>query len=178
MGKGFRGARVALISVPGLWPLPSAALGSPGYVRQAFKLLPGGPRSPKHRPKTPKMASRRPRRHPRRPKRPPRGLPRGPQEAKIVDFHWFLRCFLSSHFFGFPTLQDSPRGSQNRSKTAQEASKTAPRRPKRLPKASQDGPRWPQDGPGAAQDGPRRAPTGLQDCLSEPSGPQEGPARP
>ena len=92
MGKGFRGARVALISVPGLWPLPSAALGSPGYVRQAFKLLPGGPRSPKHRPKTPKMASRRakrpptrPKRLPRRPKRPPRGHTGRPQEAQIID---------------------------------------------------------------------------------------------
>ena len=90
-----------------------------------------------------KRAPRRPKSAPRRRRWPqdgPRGLqdgPRGPQEAsqegperlQLLIFHCVFRCFLPSRLFGFTTLQDGPRGPEDRPKTAQEAPKTASRRP-------------------------------------------------
>ena len=57
---------------------------------------------------------------------PPSGRLRGP---RIWRFRvWGFGRF---RFFGFPTLQDGPRGPQGRLNDAQEAPKTAPGRPKR-----------------------------------------------
>ena len=134
---------------PGGRPLPASPIlpGLPGRpwrlpgALQGFHDGPGSPprppRGPKMPPRRAKMASRRPKRPPRRPKRPPRALPRGPQEAKIIDFPMVFERFWHSRRFGFPTLQDDPRGLQDRPKTAQEASKRAPRLPKRTPRRRQ-----------------------------------------
>ena len=152
--------------------------GASGRPRDGSTTLDVGAKTPKRAPRRPKIAPRRPswpsdgpRGLQEAPNRPPRGLPRGPQEAKIVDFHWFFQCFWPSRLFGFPTLDDRPRGPQDRSKTAQEAPKTASRRSKRPSRGPQDGPRGSQDGPRGAQDGPR----GPQDG---PKRPQEGPQKP
>ena len=94
----------------------------PGIAERSPQDAQDGPKTP---PRRPKMAPRRSKTPPRRPKRPPRGLPRGPQETKIIDFHWFFPCFSLSRLFGFPTLQDRPR-------SLQEASQEGPERPKSL----------------------------------------------
>eukprot|EP00959_Pyramimonas_sp_CCMP1952_P371485 7778986-Pyramimonas_sp.AAC.1 len=48
--------------------------------------VPEGYDSSGDRSKTPEIASRRPQGPPRRPKKPPGGVPRGPQEARVVPF--------------------------------------------------------------------------------------------
>ena len=67
---------------------------------------------------------------PRRPKRPQRGLQEvlleGPKKAKSLIVLRFLKDFWIFFFFGLPTAQDGPTGSQDRSKIAKEASKMAP----------------------------------------------------
>eukprot|EP00959_Pyramimonas_sp_CCMP1952_P416318 8722258-Pyramimonas_sp.AAC.1 len=60
---------------------------------------------------TPKMA-------PKRPKRPSRAIPRDPQEATSIDVPSVVDGSGRSRLFGFPTLQDSPRGLRDRPKTA------------------------------------------------------------
>ena len=89
------------------------------------------------------VASIRLKRLPKRPERPPKALPRGPQDAKI-NFPIAFESFWGSRVFGFPTLQDGPRGPQDRPKTAQEAPKTAPRRPKMAPRRPKRPPRRPK----------------------------------
>ena len=96
--------------------------------------------------------------------------PKRARESQIVDFHLFFLCFLLSRCFGFPTLQDRPRGSQDRSKTAQEAPKRAPRRPKRAPRRSKRRPRRPKTAPKGAQEGELRP-------HFEPSAPVDTPDR-
>ena len=54
-------------------------------------------------------ASRTPQRPPKGPKRGPRRVPGAPEEAKIVAFLWFFRCFWPSHHSVLPTLQDGRR---------------------------------------------------------------------
>ena len=65
----------------------------------------------------------------------------GPERLKSLISHCVLQWFFPSRLFGFPTLQDDPRGPQDRPKTAQEASKRAPKRPKRPSGRPQDDPR-------------------------------------
>eukprot|EP00959_Pyramimonas_sp_CCMP1952_P319381 6683072-Pyramimonas_sp.AAC.1 len=72
---------------------------------------------------------------PRRPKRPPRRLPRGPQEAQIIDFLSVVENF------ALKTIQEDP---QDRPKTAPEAPKKAPRQPKRAPRQPKRRPRRPK----------------------------------
>ena len=102
-------------------------------------------------------------RPPRRPKWPPRGFPRGPEEAKIIDFQLFLKVF-----------RDFALSGQERPKTAQEAPKIVPRRPKRPPEGPENGPRGPQDGLRGSQQGPKMAPQEPQDS---PGRPHESPLR-
>ena len=69
-------------------------------------------------------------------------------------FHWFLNDFGVLAFFGFPTLQNGPRGPEDRPKTAQEDPKTA-----------QEAPKTAQEGPKAAQEAPKTAPRRLLGAL-------------
>ena len=77
----------------------------------------------------PKTANRRPKRPPRDPKRAPRGVPGGPQEAQIVDFHWFFSKFLAFWLFWLsdlpPRRRRPPRPPQNDSRGLQVSPKTA-----------------------------------------------------
>eukprot|EP00959_Pyramimonas_sp_CCMP1952_P257885 5389465-Pyramimonas_sp.AAC.1 len=76
----------------------------------------------KNVPRRLKMVPRRPKKAQSGPKSAPRGLPTQPQEAKIVDFTKVFEGCWHSRMFGFPTLQDGSRSSQNRLKTANDAS--------------------------------------------------------
>ena len=129
----FRGLPGISGDSPGLPGVSRAALESSVGQAGAGETPQEAPETPKERSKTPKMTPRRPKRPPRRSRMPPRRLTRGPREAKIVNFTMVLERFWPSCLFGFPTLQDSSRGPQDRPKTAQEAPKSAPRRPKRAP---------------------------------------------
>ena len=126
---------------------PGEAPGHKDELQRPQGRAPDRPRQPASAPKRAKMASRRATRPLTRPKRPARGFPRGPQEAKIVDFHLFFRCFLPSRFFGRPTLQDRPRGPQESSKTAQEGTKTAQESPKTAPQGPKRPPRGAPESP-------------------------------
>ena len=63
------------------------------------------------------------------PKGPQEASPEGPERLNMLIFHCVFQCFLHFRLFGFPTLQNGPRGPEDRPKTAQEAPKTASRRP-------------------------------------------------
>ena len=131
------------------------------------------------------MAPRRSKRPPRRPKWPPRGFPRGPEEAKIIDFSMVFEGFYCSRLFGQTTTQNGPRGSTNRPKTAPEAPQRAPKRPKRAPRRTQRSPRRPKRAPRRPQESPKRAPRGSQEAPTRaPRWPnasktlQDGPRQP
>eukprot|EP00959_Pyramimonas_sp_CCMP1952_P426161 8926174-Pyramimonas_sp.AAC.1 len=70
------------------------------------------------------MVTSRHKRTPRGPKSAPRGLPKEPQEVKIIDFS--RKVLKDLGLLAFSVFRHS--------KTAQEAPKTAPRQPKSLPK--------------------------------------------
>ena len=151
------------MGVPGWAGGPAALPARLRALRDAQDCSQDGPRCPQEAPKTcqegsktPKMAPRRPKWAPKTPQEPLRCRPRAAREAKIVDFHLFFRCFLLSRCFGFPTLQDCPRGSQDHSKTAQEAPKRAPRLPPDPPKTAQESPK---KAPGALRQPSRRPQT-------------------
>lgn len=72
-----------------------------------------------------------------------------PERQKSLIFIVFFRCFWHFRLFGLPTLQDSPRTSQDCSKTAQEAPTTHPE----SSQTAQEPPKTAQEAPG---DGPKR----------------------
>ena len=179
-------------------PLPEA-LSAPRHVPGALQGVPNpqdglqdGPGRPPKPPRWPKMPPRRPKRPQRSPKSALRGPPRGPQDAKIIDFHCVFQCFSRYRLFELPMLQNGPRGPQDRPKTAQEAPMRAPRRPKRASKRLKRRPRQPKRAPRQPQErskrgnkhrqfdpcarrGPQEAPRRLREAQR---GPQEAPRRP
>ena len=103
-------------------------------------------------------------------------------------FYCVFRYFWISRLFDFPTLQDGPRGRQERPKTAREAPKTAPRRLWRAPRQPKRRPRGPERAPRRPQEGPTRAaknskiqfpaPRRFQEAPKGPKRPQEASKRP
>ena len=160
-------------------PLPQG-IRRPGATPERPKTVPESPKTAQaslqtapDRSQTLNMASRRPKTPSSRPKRRPRAPPRGPQEVKFIVFSMVFEGFWRSRHFGFPTLQDGPRGPPYLPKTAQEAPKRAPRRPKRAPRQPKRPPGRPKRAPGRPQEGAkRRNPNGHFE-LSVPRGPQE-----
>ena len=132
--------------------------------------LSDAPRRPKKPPRLPQDGPRGPQEGPKTAQEGPQDAPRGIQEAsqdgpkrqKSLIFIMVFESFWHSRLFGFPTLQDGPRGPQDRPKMPQ---LRAPRRPQDSPRGAQDGPRGPpprqpQEPPKTAQDGPKKSPRG------------------
>ena len=152
---------------------PGATPERPKTVSESPKTAQASLQTAPDRSQTLNMASRRPKTPSSRPKRRPRAPPRGPQEVKFIGFSIVFEGFWRSRHFGFPTLQDGPRGPPYLPKTAQEAPKRAPRRPKRAPRQPKRPPGRPKRAPGRPQEGAqRRNPNGHFE-LSVPRGPQE-----
>ena len=103
----------------------------PRYFQDGPREAQNGPETARERPKrnqdsleTISEAHKTP---PRNPKRAPRGVPGVPQEAKIVDFHLFFRCFWPSRVCELPALQDGPRGPMVRPAEGRPSGETATR---------------------------------------------------
>ena len=145
---------------------PHGGSGAPGRSRELSdahrespKTAPENTQTSTCHPQLLKMPPSRSKRPPRRPTRASRGVPREPQEAKIVNFHLYFRCFVPRRFFSVPTLQDRPRGSQNGFKTTPGGRKRAPRRPNTASRRPKSRPRELKMAPRRPEEGPKRGNT-------------------